>query len=170
MGRPPKPTATKILQGTFRPDRANAEPLVEQLPAPPKAPRYFRDHPTARREWRRVAPLLISQGTLAEIDLVALECYCLAYERAIEAEAIIASRRAALVDDPENRSRSALTFFSPNGYEQQIPEVSIALQARKELREFMTQFGMTPASRSRINIARKQQETVDPMEALLARP
>lgn len=175
-GRPPKPTALKVIAGTFRQDRANNEPVAEAMKTSPRPPKHFRDHSIARREWRRISPLLIDQGTLSEVDLVALECYCLAYERALEAEAIITARRKKIeqahesgAENDEMASRSALTFFSPNGYEQQIPEVSIAQQARKECREFLIQFGMTPASRSRINIQKKPPKTIDPMEALLAR-
>lgn len=168
-GRPPKPTALKVIQGTFQKSRAINEPIVRNIESPPKPPRWFKDHPTAKKEWRRITPLLIEQGTLAEVDLVALECYCIAYERAIYVEGMI-TRRQARLEKEGNADKSSLTFISPNGYEQQIPEVSIAQQARKECREFLTQFGMTPSSRSRINIQKKAKESQDPMEALLARP
>ena len=168
-GRPPKPTSLKVIQGTFQKSRAVSEPIVRNIESPPKPPRWFKDHPTAKKEWRRITPLLIEQGTLAEVDLVALECYCIAYERVIYAEATIYRKQVKLNAAGDSES-SSLTFVSPNGYEQQIPEVSIAQQARKECREFLTQFGMSPASRSRINIQKKAKETHDPMEALLARP
>ena len=59
-----------------------------------------------------------------------------------------------------------LTFETPNGYIQQRPEVAIGQKALADFRAFCTEFGLTPASRSRISIKVAEGEE-DPMEALL---
>jgi len=159
-GRPPKPTNLKILQGTFRPCRGTAEPepdLFEHAPKPPKAIKGPA-HKRAAAEWKRVAQQLVDLGLLSSLDLVALECYCLAYERMNLAEESLAQ---AIVGG------QGLTCLTPNGFEQQRPEISIISGARKECREFLVQFGMTPASRSRVSVKKKKAGPVDPMERLL---
>jgi len=156
-GRPPKPTAIKLLQGTFRPGRAMEEPKPALLVAAPKPPKTLpaKLHKRARAEWNRVARDLVKLGLLTNLDLVALECYCLAYERMHVAE-------DALADG------NGLTVITPNGFKQQRPEVSIALQSRKETRDFLVQFGMSPASRSRVSAKKKQEGEIDEMERLLS--
>jgi P27 family predicted phage terminase small subunit len=158
-GRPPIPDSQKIIQGTFKPSRAKDNAQAKPLTEAPKPGKALRGHKKAIAEWKRVAPLLIEQGTLAEVDLSALESYCLAYERMLDAEMAVA-RYQEMHD-------GSLVMVTPNGYSQQIPELSIATVARKECREYMNLFGMSPASRTRIKVQKKDTATNDPMEALL---
>lgn len=155
-GRPPLPTNIKVLQGTFRPSRAVEEPKPEELKEVPRPPKTLssKTHKRARSEWTRISKELVDLGLLTKVDFVALECYCLAYERMLTAEEALADGKG-------------LTTFTPNGFEQQRPEVSIASVSRKEVREFLIQFGMTPASRSRINVKKKKEGEGDKMEELL---
>lgn len=155
-GRPPKPTAIKVIQGTFRPSREIENPAPELYTKAPKPPKNLtrKDHPIARKEWARIAPELVELGLLSNVDLVALECYCLAYERKHLAE-------EALGDG------LGMTFTTPNGYQQQRPELSIAAQASKEVLGYLVQFGMSPASRSRVSSPKKKTGAADPMEDLL---
>jgi P27 family predicted phage terminase small subunit len=155
-GRCPKPTNLKVVQGTFRPSRAVQEPEPELFAEPPKPPKNLRGeyHKRARSEWVRVAKDLVELELLSSLDLVALECYCLAYERMTVAELALADGKG-------------LTCTTPNGYAQQRPEVSILSVARKEVREFLVQFGMSPASRSRVASRKKKTGAIDPMERIL---
>jgi P27 family predicted phage terminase small subunit len=158
-GRPPIPDSQKIIQGTFKPYRAKNNAQAKPLTEAPKPNKALRGHKKAIAEWKRVVPLLIEQGTLAEVDLSALESYCLAYERMLDAETAIQNYQKA--------HDGSLVMVTPNGYSQQIPELSIATVARKECRDYMAVFGMTPASRTRIKVQKKDTGTNDPMEELL---
>jgi P27 family predicted phage terminase small subunit len=155
VGRPPKPTKLKILQGTFQKCRAKEEPKIESLLKVPRPPKSFKGdaHKRARAEWNRIAAELVDAGLLSNLDLVALECYCFAYERMLVAEEILVLE--------------GLTFTSPKGFIMQRPEVSIASVARREVREFLTQFGMSPASRSRVAAKKTKEVERDEMEELL---
>lgn len=153
-GRPPKPTKTKILQGTFRPCRAVNEPEPEELVAVPRPPKSLKGYKRARAEWTRAARELIANGILTNLDLVTLESYCLAYERMLTAEDAL-------------RDGMGLTMETPNGYQQERPEVSIASKSRKEVLSFAGVLGLTPAHRSRLNVAKPKEKTADPMEELL---
>src|SRR5919107_5122721 len=70
MSNSRKPPALKVLQGTFRPDRANpAEPRPDRsVPFPPE-----RLSPQAKAAWRELAQVADGMGVLTEGDPVALE-------------------------------------------------------------------------------------------------
>ena len=56
---------------------------------------------------------------------------------------------------------------TPSGYWQQVPQVSIAQTYLKVMNRLAEQFGLTPASRSRIIADAAGKDTADDMEALL---
>ena len=153
-GRKPKPTALKMLEG----DRGKGRrPINKNEPKPNKASLECPDWllPEAQEEWNRLAPALDAMGVLTEADVKAFEGYCQAYARWREAEDFI--------------TQHGSIFQTKSGYVQQVPQVSIAMQNLKIMQSFCTEFGLTPASRSRINAAgetRKDED--DPMAAILA--
>ena len=152
-GRKPKPTALKILEGN-----PGKHPLNEHEPVPPKlqikCPAWL--EPEAKKEWRRLAPSLESMGVLTTADQMAFAGYCQAYARWKEAEEFI--------------SKHGSIFQTPSGYVQQVPQVSIAQQNLKIMQSFCSEFGLTPATRSRIIAGAgfiDADVPQDPMEALL---
>ena len=150
-GRKPKPTAMKVLEGN-----PGKRPLNEHEPTPPKGtlrcPTWLEAE--AKKEWRRLAPSLEAMGVLTSVDITAFSGYCQAYARWKEAEEFI--------------SQHGSIFQTPSGYVQQVPQVSIAQQNLKIMQSFCSEFGLTPATRSRI-IANSGEGTdeSDPMEKLL---
>ena len=151
-GRKPKPTALKQLEGN-----PGKRPLNEHEPVPPKAtvkcPAWLESE--AKKEWRRLAPALESMGILTTVDLTAFAGYCQAYARWKEAEEFI--------------TQHGSIFQTPSGYVQQVPQVSIAQQNLKIMQSFCSEFGLTPATRSRIiaNGGSKEEASDDPMAAIL---
>lgn len=92
----------------------------------------------AKAEWKRILPLLQIEGReFEEKDLKALEGYCNCYAKWKKCEEILELK--------------GYTFTTPNGYEQQRPEVSISNKAQQELRSWMKELGLTEASRARMN-------------------
>src|SRR5690348_12747418 len=72
-GRPRKPTALKILQGTARRDRMNVdEPKL--APAPIAPPRGMTGR--AKQEWIRLCALLVTAGVITVGDTSTFESYC----------------------------------------------------------------------------------------------
>lgn len=55
-----------------------------------------------------------------------------------------------------------------SGYVQQVPQVSIAQQNLRIMQSFCSEFGLTPATRSRIIAGGSEPAADDPMEALIA--
>lgn len=140
-GRPPTPTALKALRGNpgkRRGDDEGAEPMPEV--AVPTCPQHLDG--TARGEWKRIVPELVKLGLLTVIDRTALAAYCVNYSRWLAAEKIL--------------KEQGLTFTTAKGYVGQRPEVGIANTAMHQMRAFLSEFGMTPASRTRIKVKPKE--------------
>lgn len=152
-GRKPLPTALKDLEG----DRGhNRRPLNRQEPTPSsdgvKCPIWLETE--AKKEWKRLAPSLLAMGVLTNHDLSAFAGYCQAYARWREAEEFL--------------SKHGTTFETPNGYVQQVPQVSIAAQSLKIMQSFCAEFGLTPASRARLYANTGDNKgSEDPMEDVL---
>ncbi len=152
MGRPPKPTAIKILEGNPGKRALNKnEPQPEKTA--PRCPQWLL--PEAKKEWKRLVKGLEAMGLLTEIDMAVFAGYCQAYARWKEAEDFITKHGSILK--------------TASGYIQQIPQVSIAQQNMKQMRNFCSEMGLSPAARSRISVeASRSVIEGDAMEALLA--
>jgi P27 family predicted phage terminase small subunit len=141
-GPAPKPTALKLIQGN-----PGKRPLNKAEPKPGidsgYCPRHLRGHAAA--EWRRVVPELRRMGLLTVLDRTALEAYCSEYA--------LYRQAATLLEE------HGLTFITKKGYVQQRPEVAIAQKALAAMRAFMTQFGMTPASRTKVSARMEEEES-----------
>jgi P27 family predicted phage terminase small subunit len=94
--------------------------------------------PVARREWDRMAAELASLRILTQLDRAALAAYCGAY--AMWAEATEAIQKFGTM------------VKSPTGYPVQSPYVSIANRQAEIMMRIASEFGFTPASRSRISV------------------
>ena len=79
--------------------------------------------------------------------------YCQAYARWKEAETFL-TQHGSLVK-------------TPNGYWQQVPQVSIAQSNLKQMMNIAAQFGLTPSARSRIIACSGESAPQDDMERLL---
>lgn len=148
-GRKPLPTHLKVLRGN-----PGKRPLNDREPQPRRVTPRMPDHlsPEAKKEWRRMAKRLAKLGLLTEIDGAALAAYCTAYGRWVEAE--------------RNVQKYGTVMLSPDkGWPVQSPYLSIANKAMEQMHKFLTEFGMTPSSRSRIQVE-PPQEAADPFEEL----
>jgi P27 family predicted phage terminase small subunit len=134
MPTPKKPTAIKKIQGTFRRDRAaneaNPDPFIPQPPD-------FLDS-VALAEWNRLAPELYDLGLLARIDRAALAGYCTAYSRWCASSEILKTEEQVIT--------------TSNGNFVQNPRLGIVRRALDDMRKWAIEFGMTPSSRSRVNV------------------
>lgn len=148
-GPQPQPTNLRVLNGN-----PSKRPLPQNEPKPkpiaPKCPQWL--DKDAKTEWKRVATELEKLGLLTQIDRTAMAAYCQSYSRWKEAEMAL--------------SKHGTVFKTPNGYIQQLPQVAIANKYAKMMKEFSQEFGLTPASRTRIEVKPVGEEE-DPMEKLL---
>jgi len=152
-GRKPKPTALKKLEGN--PGR---RPLNGSEPQPrsdcPECPAWLSDE--AKEEWNRIAPELHRLGLLTYVDMAALAGYCESWAQYQRAVKYI------------NENGDFFVMYNEDGsvrYMQQVPQVAIASNALKHVRAFAAEFGLTPSSRSKLNV--KPPEEKSELEELL---
>lgn len=135
-GPKPTPTALKILRGNPGRRRLNDEepqPEAIALPAPPKDLSE-----AALAEWNERGPMLERLGLLTEADVPAFETYCRAWGRYQEAEVKL--------------KQLGEVVKAPSGYPIQNPYRSVANRALAQCQHFWAEFGMMPASRSRVHV------------------
>jgi P27 family predicted phage terminase small subunit len=141
-GRRPMPVALKLLRGNpgKRPIRGGFEP--PQPPAPPEPPAFLTGF--AKSEWRRIAPGLFLFRLLAEPDVMVLAAYCEAYKR--WRTAVEALDRVAQLDP----TMDGLLVRGSEGQARPNPLVRLASEAAADMLRFASEFGFSPAARSRI--------------------
>ena len=136
-GRKPKPTKLKELAGN-----PGGRPLNSSEPRPPTpdrapyAPRYL--NAEGKREWRRIVPLLMSLGLYTDLDYAALAMYCQAYGRWVQAERALAKQE--------------LILTGAEGGMYQNPMLHVANKAWDQMRKILAEFGLSPSSRSRLQL------------------
>lgn len=134
-GRRPIPTQLKVLHGTDQPCRINkneAEPETDRI----EPPHELSDE--ARKHWDLVVRELKSAGLITNLDVVALTMYCEAY----------ATWRHA---SKQIQKYGTVVKAEKSGFPMQSPYLAIANRAFDQMKGMLTEFGMTPSSRTRVN-------------------
>lgn len=152
-----KPSHLKVVQGTFRPDRAPSKEITPE-PArflnPPRGLDVY-----ARRCWRQYAPMLLRLGLLTEADFQSFVLLCQTWARYERANA----RLRAVYRQKPRVTIEAIEYIRK-------AEVSVE-QASRELRQLWSEFGMTPAARSRLDVYAPPLETeTDQFERIYGSP
>ena len=137
LGRKAQPTILKMKKGNLGKRPPNKKEPQPKKVLPP-CPKWLTGE--ARAEWKRITPVLYELGILTEIDLSALEKYCMAHKRWRQAETTI---------DKEKR----LSTISGNGSPCALPEVAISQKYLKIMQSYLADFGMNPSARSRLSVS-----------------
>lgn len=156
-GPAPKPTAIRAMEGNpgHRPFN-DREPIA--IPCEPEMPKHLNRE--ARREWRRLAPILLAMRVLTDADGIALANLCQAYGT------LIAAQR--LMNKASKEGRSGLLTKTPNGYLVQSPLLAICNRQMLLINAQLREFGMTPASRTRVDaVDGNRTGGLDPIERKL---
>ena len=133
-----KPAELEALHGNPGHRRINKKIQFEQQEIP-KAPAWL--DAVAKKEWKRLAPKLFSVGILTDADVAAFAAYCDSYSQ------LVAASKAIQASAPDKRTPPELTFETDKGFRQQVPEIGIANNAKKQMLLFAREFGLTPSSR-----------------------
>jgi P27 family predicted phage terminase small subunit len=153
-GRKAVPTELKLLRGNpgkrpISPDEPTPAAVLETH-APPE---WLDD--AAKAEWRRVAPILVRNGLLTEMDLDALTAYCHAWCVWKDANAKI--------------RQFGMVIKSPSGYPIPSPYLPIANKAMLQMKGLMSDFGMTPSARTHVSRAKDPAAPANPLQRFLDR-
>ena len=140
-GFPPAPTAIKLLKGV-QPKRINKREALLPVDIPP-IPTHLDE--AAAAEWRRVCEHLAPAGLLTHADRAALAGYCVAWSRWVDAETHV--RDEGTILKPKEGKKA---------YPVVNPYLRLADTAMKQMRDFLSDFGMSPASRSRIQVEKPE--------------
>lgn len=134
-GPAPKPTALRVIEGSAW--RANVnEP--KPGPAPATCPRKL--SPQGKAEWKRLMPVLRRMRVLTEADLGPLADLCEVTAELDHAQKLL-------------RESNLLTRASAKGSPiRRNPLVSIIKDFREQKLRLEREFGLTPASRTRLMV------------------
>ncbi|MFI0848861.1 phage terminase small subunit P27 family [Mesorhizobium sp. IMUNJ 23232] len=134
-GRKPRPTVLKLVMGN--PDKRS---LNSNEPKPanmiPTCPAHL--SPTAKSEWKRLVRHLHEMGLMSQLDRSVLAVYCQTYGRWVEAE-------RKLKETPP-------LLKTPAGYVQVSPWLTISHKCVELMHKYLTELGLSPASRSRVAV------------------
>lgn len=167
-GPPPKPTALNELQGNPG-KRAKNDREPKPTAGRPTMPSWLPKE--AKAEWKRLVPELEKVGLLTVVDRTALAAYCLAHHelvdatRTLEAEGRIVSE--AIVG---RKKKDGVQVDEVVGHKKkQHPAVKLQRDAFTRVKQFLAEFGLTPASRARLKTDGGEEEAVDPFQELIRR-
>jgi P27 family predicted phage terminase small subunit len=133
-GPPPKPTVLRIAEGN-----PGKRPFNKREPHPkatrPKMPKHLDER--AKREWKRLCPMLARLGVLTEADGIALANLCVDYSILQQAQESLAKT-------------GLLAKTATTGMIHQSPLLNIIAVTTDRVSRALREFGLTPASRTRI--------------------
>lgn len=116
----------------------------------------------AAAEWRRIAPELDRIGMLTKVDRAALTHYCLHHARAMWAETEIATYGGFI--DVEIFGR----YGNKIGTRRVVnPAIKISKEEAALVRQFLSEFGLTPGSRTRLKTPEQNHDDNDEVEAII---
>lgn len=143
-GTKPKPTALKILQGNPGGRKLNTLEPKPTLLIPPCPDELCDD---AKIEWKRLSPYLLRMGLITEADMAAFAGYCQTFGRWIAAE-----RGLKIEGEIQKSDKGNLV---------QNPRLWVANRALEQMHKFISEFGLSPSSRSRLHIDPKVEDEMD---------
>ena len=137
--RGPKPLPLSVLRARGVQPQGERLDAIEPDIQIPDAPEGLSE--AGRREWDRITPQLLQLGLISRMDLAALHAYCESY--ASWADACAKVRRMGAVLKVKN-------------VPVQNPYLAVADKSLAFMHRFLTEFGLTPASRTRIGAPSKR--------------
>jgi len=172
-GRKPKPTKQQIAEGD--PRKRGVHKLDAQLEAEPKAERGLPARPglrgcrkhlgkIARAVWKHWKEELEKMELDCRADQVMLEGACVNYQRAVEADLLIA-KHGMIIAEPitDNQGNRIGQRARTN------PAVAISNACWRTVHSFCSEFGLSPVSRTRLTIDEKDSSQQDLLK-LLSQP
>lgn len=141
-GRKPKPERLRLIDNQVR---------VIGGGEPPKAPDWLDGD--ARAEFDRIVSELVKNFLVTPLDGVALASYCRMYAMWREA-------------DKQVREQG-ITFIADSGNVRCNPAAKLCLSLFEAMRRMASEFGFTPAARSRLQCPKPESQEADEFESFL---
>lgn len=135
-GRKPDPFELRILKGNTSNRRIPKTAKVETKL--PNCPNWL--NPVAKTEWKRAGAILKRLNLISDIDMMAFAVYC---------------ENCAIVIQCGNyiKKKGGYAKYLEGKNSQNVPHLTAMNKAYNNIKSFCSEFGMTPSSRGRIEIA-----------------
>lgn len=148
-GKKPTPTNLKILRGN---PGKRALPKNEPTPevACPPPPDIL--SPVAKKHWKVIARQLFDANIMTNLDIDALTIYCEAYSRWVQAGEAIQKEGVIIKQKSHDGS---VEYLKANPYMQ------IQQKSFDQMKAILTEFGMSPSSRTRVRTVDKSNTADD---------
>lgn len=147
----PKPAVLKLLEGNPGKRALNLADGVNPRVEIPSPPAHLGKE--AKKEWKRISPLLEELGLISGLDRAALALYCQAVGRLSELEMAFQGKVAQY--EREGMTYPDAVFaasrsITPSGYEQQSVIVNLIAGHRLQVHRHLAHFGLSPSARARV--------------------
>lgn len=162
----PKPAVLKLLEGNPGKRALDLSAGVNPRVEVPTAPKHL--GPEAKKEWKRITPILEELGLISGLDRAALALYCQTAGRLAELETafngMVDLKVAGGVSyaDAVYACSYALT---PSGYAQQSVITQLIKSHREQLNRYLGHFGLSPAARGRVQPSNYVQPSLPGIDA-----
>lgn len=155
MGRKALADNIKLMQGTLQKCRQN-ENAPKVTPDLPEMPETLSER--AVSVWGKIAPMLNQYGVVSSFDQIAIENLCETYAEWLHLNDYINN-------DLDNKT-SYETVSDKGGLSHRAyPEIAQRATVSRRLQSLLSDFGLTPAARSKVNTITKDKKE-DPWKDL----
>jgi P27 family predicted phage terminase small subunit len=153
MARPRVSDAHLALTGGKYRDRSKPPAESKHSADVPRMPSYL--SPDARREWKRLLPLLIERGSLTAGDAQGLSLHCETFARWVKCQKQINEEGLMQTVTVLDKHGDKVTRTKPH------PCLKIAQDCERSLRVSLASMGLTPQSREKIIPAKQVEEKTE---------
>jgi P27 family predicted phage terminase small subunit len=162
----PKPAALRLLEGNAGKRALDLSAGINPKIEVPSVPKHLGQE--ARKEWKRITPILAELGLVSGLDRAALALYCQAVGRLYELETAFNGQVDRLVAtekiDISDAVYKASYSVTPSGYAQQSVIVQLIKSHREQVNRYLMHFGLSPAARGRVQASNYVQPTLPGIE------
>lgn len=151
---PKKPTSLHVLEGNPSKIKDLGKNEPKPKPVAPKPPTWLDKE--AKKEWKRLAPMIERLGLLTEADQIAFANLCQEYSNSIKWQNVIKEQGATYEHTNVKGEKNITTR----------PEAILLHKSRQLIKAYCAEFGLTPSSRGKIQVL-GQKDEADEMESLL---
>lgn len=167
-GRKPKPAARQIAEGD--PSRRGVHKLEDRLASEPKpasglppCPKHLKG--TARKAWRFWSEELEAMSLDCRPDAMMLEGACVSYQTYVELYELVETQGKLVAKKERNPRTGQMEVVDVRPH----PALHIRDRALMQMRSSCAEFGLSPASRARLSVERRD-DTEDDLARILALP
>lgn len=146
------PAELEKLHGNPGKREIKSQLQYEQYDKVPTPPSWLDS--VAKKEWRRLSPIIFNAKIFTKADTAAFEAYCHSYSMWVKADKAFRAYQNSEKDPPA-------FILVEDGKSKENILISIMERSKKEMLLFAKEFGLTPSSRSSITAPSQTEDRDD---------